>query len=94
MYVIAHDSFTRPSPALVQQATNAGVRRPGYEASSVVRASEQSSKDPGSSFHVPYTQNLYMQLSLSKKLALELSEVSVAQFPHLACLASSHAQCH
>ena len=25
-------SFTRPSPALVLQATNAGVRRPGYEA--------------------------------------------------------------
>jgi len=24
--------FTRPSPALVLQATNAGVRRPGYEA--------------------------------------------------------------
>jgi len=27
-------SFTRPSPALVLQATNAGVRRPGYEATS------------------------------------------------------------
>ena len=26
-------SFTRPSPALVLQATNTGVRRPGYEAS-------------------------------------------------------------
>ena len=25
-------SFTRPSPALVLQATNAGARRPGYEA--------------------------------------------------------------
>ena len=25
-------SFTRPSPGLVLQATNAGVRRPGYEA--------------------------------------------------------------
>ena len=25
-------SFTRPSPTLVLQATNAGVRRPGYEA--------------------------------------------------------------
>ena len=25
---------TQPSPALVLQATNAGVRRPGYEASS------------------------------------------------------------
>ena len=28
-------SFTRPSPALVLQATNAGVRRPGYEATIV-----------------------------------------------------------
>jgi len=28
-------SFTRPSPTLVLQATNAGVRRPGYEASTV-----------------------------------------------------------
>jgi len=26
-------SFTRPSPALVLQMTNAGVSRPGYEAS-------------------------------------------------------------
>jgi len=26
-------SFTRPSPTLVLQAANAGVRRPGYEAS-------------------------------------------------------------
>ena len=26
-------SFTRPPPALVLQATNTGVRRPGYEAS-------------------------------------------------------------
>jgi len=26
-------SFIRPSPALVLQATNAGVRRPGYETS-------------------------------------------------------------
>ena len=25
------NSFTRPSPVLVLQATNAGVRRPGYE---------------------------------------------------------------
>jgi len=25
-------SFTRPSPTLVLQATNAGARRPGYEA--------------------------------------------------------------
>jgi len=28
-------SFTRPSPALVLQATNAGARRPGYEASGI-----------------------------------------------------------
>ena len=27
--------FTRPSPTLVLQATNAGVRRPGYEATLV-----------------------------------------------------------
>jgi len=32
-YVIPRDCFTRPSPALVLQATNAGARRPGYEAS-------------------------------------------------------------
>jgi len=31
-YVIAHDSFTRPSPTLILQATDAGGRRPGYEA--------------------------------------------------------------
>ena len=32
-YVTARDSvFTRPSPALVLQVTNTGVRRPGYEA--------------------------------------------------------------
>jgi len=30
-------SFTRPSPALVLQATNAGVRRPGYETRGVRR---------------------------------------------------------
>ena len=29
-------SFTRPSPALVLQAINAGVRRPGYEAMAVL----------------------------------------------------------
>jgi len=31
-YVIAHDEFTWPSPALALQERNAGVRRPGYEA--------------------------------------------------------------
>ena len=31
-YVIACHQFTRPSLASVQQATNARVRRPGYEA--------------------------------------------------------------
>jgi len=31
-YITAQLSLTRPSPALVLQATNAGVRRPGYEA--------------------------------------------------------------
>jgi len=30
-------SFTRPSPALVLQATNAGARRPGYEATRAVQ---------------------------------------------------------
>jgi len=29
-----HGTFTTPSTTLVLQATNAGVRRPGYEASS------------------------------------------------------------
>jgi len=31
-------SFTRPSPALVLQATNAGVRRPGYDAKDNLRS--------------------------------------------------------
>ena len=45
-------SFTRPSPALVLQATNTGVRRAGYEASAMVVMimlvqSERSSTFPG-----------------------------------------------
>jgi len=28
-------SFTRPSPALVLQATNTGARRPGYKATAI-----------------------------------------------------------
>jgi len=32
-YVIAHDQFYQAFPALVLQATNAEVRRPGYNAS-------------------------------------------------------------
>ena len=37
-YVVACDSVlpARPSPTLVLQATNAGVRRPGYEATCMV----------------------------------------------------------
>ena len=35
-YVIAWISFTRPSPVLVLQATNAGVTRPGYKARSIM----------------------------------------------------------
>jgi len=31
-YITVQLSFTRPSPALELQATNTGVRRPGYEA--------------------------------------------------------------
>ena len=31
-HVIAHDKFTRPSPSLALKLTNAGVRKPGYEA--------------------------------------------------------------
>ena len=35
-YIIARDQFTRLSPALVLQATNAGVRRPQYEARGII----------------------------------------------------------
>ena len=35
-YVTARLSFTRPPPMLVLQATNTGVRRPGYEATFVL----------------------------------------------------------
>ena len=31
-HITARDTFYRPSPALVQQVTNTGVRRPGHEA--------------------------------------------------------------
>ena len=48
-YVTAHDScsFTRPSPALILQATNTGVRRLGYEANNHAY----------SGFHYPYTRS-------------------------------------
>jgi len=47
-------SFTRPSPTLVLQAANAGVRRPGYEAMSCfVESSENNKLDGKKDFFSP-----------------------------------------